>query len=217
MIARLAGIATVLALCVIPVTAKATVIRAVANTVVGRHLSDAMGVSLYLFEQDRHPGDQRGSSNSHCIGDCLILFRPVAGEPAPTAGPGVDARLIGAVRRPDGNLQATYNGWPLYYFGEDILAGDTNGHQFNEFGGDWYLIAPTGREVGGRLAAGVDYQKSERCGCQDVGVPTAVVSVAAAKPAARFSDDFQPNKTDPAIAALLVDRALGVTRLASAQ
>ena len=71
-----------------------------------------MGVSLYLFEQDRRPGDQRGSSNSHCIGDCLILFRPVAGEPAPTAGPGVDARLIGSVRRPDGDLQATYNGWP---------------------------------------------------------------------------------------------------------
>jgi len=43
------------------------------------------------------------------------------------------------------------------------------------------------------------------------------VSVAAATLAARFSDDFQPNKTDPAIAALLVDRASGVTRLASAQ
>ena len=99
--------------------------------------------------------------------------------------------------RPDGNLQATYNGWPLYYFGEDIFAGDTNGHQFNEFGGDWYLIAPTGREVGGRLAGGVDYEKSEQCGYEDVGVPTAMVSVAAATVTAQFSDNFQSNKTDP--------------------
>ena len=87
MIARLAGIATVLGLCAIPVTAKAAVVHAVANAVVGGHLSDAMGISLYLFEQDKRPGDHLGPSNSHCIGDCLILFRPMAANQLRQAAP----------------------------------------------------------------------------------------------------------------------------------
>ena len=209
MIARLAAIATVLAFCVVPATAKAVQIRAVPNAVVGRHLSDATGVSVYLFEPDRRLGDQRSSATSHCIGDCLILFRPVAGEPAPTTGPGVDPRLIGTVRRSDGKLQATYNGWPLYYFGEDIFAGETNGHQFNEFGGDWYLIGPTGREVGGRLAGGVDYQKSDRCGCQDVSAPAPGVRAGGATLEARFIEDFRPTRTGSLLP------GFGTARLAS--
>jgi len=62
-------------------------------------------------------------------------------------------------------VQATYNGRPLYYFAEDFNAGDTNGHQFEEFGGDWYLVTPTGREVGGKIASGGNSQGGENCGC----------------------------------------------------
>ena len=216
MIALLAAMATVLAFCLIPVTANATEIRTGGNAIVGRHLSDATGASMYLFEPDRRPREQRGSGFSHCVGDCLILFHPVAGEPTPTPGPGVDARLISTVLRPDGKLQATYNGWPLYYFGEDIFAGDTNGHQFNEFGGDWYLIGPTGRELGGRLAGGVDYQESERCGCQDAGAVAPVLRVAAASLEARFSDDFHSNRTAGGGASLLVGQGFVANRLTSA-
>jgi len=120
MIARITGLSAILAgaLCVLPVSAKANVVLTAENTLLGRHLTDERGVSIYLFEQDRQPGDQRGSHNSKCVGDCLVLFPPVAGDPAPKAGPGVDARLISSMRRTDGSIQATYNGWPLYYFGE---------------------------------------------------------------------------------------------------
>ena len=45
-------------------------------------------------------------------------------------------------------MQATYNGWPLYYFAEDFVAGDINGHDFEEFGGEWYLVTPDGGALG---------------------------------------------------------------------
>ena len=238
MIARIAAI-LVAALFVLPAAAKTTLVIKAENATLGLHLTDGRGVSLYLFEEDRQQGDQHGSNKSDCVGDCLVLFSPVAGDPAPIAGTGVDARLIGSLRRPDGRVQATYNGWPLYYFGEDLVAGDIHGHQFNEFGGDWYLVAPTGREFGGRLAFGVDYQKSEECGCQEtvarnVGgafretpAPTTtsggIVGAMRATTflAVRFVDDFPPaDKTAGAtiVARRLAARALpGLATLASAQ
>ena len=237
MIARF--VAVLVAALFIPAAAQATVVVKAETAALGRHLTDGRGVSLYLFEEDRQQGDQYRSNKSGCVGDCLVLFPPVAGDPAPVAGTGVDARLIGSLRRPDGKVQATYNGWPLYYFGEDSAPGDTNGHQFNEFGGDWYLVAPTGREFGGRLAAGDDSQKSEECGCQETVVrnvggafrntpaPTdrskgVVTAIRATKSlAVRFADDFTPaNNTAGAtmVARRLVARALpGLTTLASAQ
>jgi predicted lipoprotein with Yx(FWY)xxD motif len=48
----------------------------------------------------------------------------------------VDAGLVGSFRRPDGKVQAMYNGWPLYSFADDYVAGDVNGHDFEEFGGE---------------------------------------------------------------------------------
>ena len=41
-------------------------------------------------------------------------------------------------------FQVTYNGWPLYFFVEDIQPGDINGHDIESFGEDWYLVGPNG-------------------------------------------------------------------------
>ena len=48
----------------------------------------------------------------------------------------------------NGKEQATYNGWPLYTFAEDFVEGDVNGHDFEEFGGEWYLVTPEGGALG---------------------------------------------------------------------
>ena len=56
--------------------------------------------------------------------------------------------MIGSFTRPDGIVQATYNGWPLYRFAEDFAPGDINGHDFEEFGGEWYLLTPEGHALG---------------------------------------------------------------------
>ncbi|HZI44358.1 MAG TPA: hypothetical protein VFD53_04000, partial [Ilumatobacter sp.] len=60
-----------------------------------------------------------------------------------TAGDGVDAALVGTVEHPIGT-QATYNGWPLYFFAGDDAPGDTNGQGQ---GGVWYVVDPTGNAI----------------------------------------------------------------------
>ena len=61
------------------------------------------------------------------------------------AGEGVDAALIGYTIRDNGSVQATYNGWPLYYFIRDEAPGDTNGQGVGEI---WYVVDPSGAGVG---------------------------------------------------------------------
>jgi len=39
------------------------------------------------------------------------------------------------INRPDGSKQLAYDGWPLYYFSNDVNPGDTNGQGV---GNVWY-------------------------------------------------------------------------------
>lgn len=159
-------------LCVLSAHAQATVVIEAENSDFGRHLTDGRGISVYLFERDRRPADQGASNKSACADECLLLFPPIPADRVPVAGDGVNAGLIGSVLRKDGKLQATYNGWPLYYFAEDFVPGDINGHQFEEFGGGWYLVTPTGREFGGKPALGIANRTSENCDCHETYLPT---------------------------------------------
>jgi predicted lipoprotein with Yx(FWY)xxD motif len=222
MIARMAGL-LIAAILVLPANAHGTPTIKAEHAGFDRHLTDGSGVSIYLFEEDRGEGNQRGSSQSSCVGDCSLLWPPVPGDPLPAVGKGVDARLIGSFRRPDGQVQATYNGWPLYYFAEDFVAGDINGHHFEEFGGDWYLVTPAGREVGGMLALGVDYAGEEDCGCQ--GTDAQNSDVASTAPAvgsktslaARFASAFLPDDQTPGPSAVADSLAVHLSTLASTQ
>ena len=74
--------------------------------------------------------------------DCAAAWPPVVGEA--TAGPGIDATLLGTASRDDGTTQATYNSWPLYYFAGDAAPGDINGQGLNDV---WFVITPTGDAV----------------------------------------------------------------------
>ena len=126
-------------------------LKAVEHQKLGPHLTTAGGTSVYLFEEDRPDGERGRPVESDCVDTCLERWPPVPGEPVPVAGEGVDANLIGSFRRPDGKVQAMYNGWPHYTFADDYVPGDVNGHDFEEFGGEWYLMTPAGREVQGSL------------------------------------------------------------------
>lgn len=125
-------------------------LKVVEHPKLGPYLT-AGGTSVYLFEEDRPEGERGRSVESDCLDRCLERWPPVTGDPVPDAGEGVDASLVGSFRRPDGKVQAMYNGWPLYYFADDYVAGDVNGHDFEEFGGEWYLMTPDGQEVPGSL------------------------------------------------------------------
>ena len=123
-----------------PPIAQAAVLR-VARTAYGRALTDRRGFALYRFTHDRSPA-------STCYGACAKAWPPyvVADRPS-AAGPGAHAGLLGKVRRQDGRLQVTYAGHPLYYYVGDRRPGQVLCQAVLEFGGTWYVVAPSGHAI----------------------------------------------------------------------
>jgi predicted lipoprotein with Yx(FWY)xxD motif len=56
--------------------------------------------------------------------------------------------LLGSITRADGTTQVTYAGHPLYRFLSDKNAGDVTGQGLNAFGAPWYVVSPSGAQVG---------------------------------------------------------------------
>jgi predicted lipoprotein with Yx(FWY)xxD motif len=107
----------------------------------GTALVDGAGRTLYLFEADT-------GTTSTCTGACAQVWPPVLAS-GPTAGAGGAARaaLVSSSARPDGTLQVTYNGHPLYYFAGDKAPGETKGQGIHNFGGGWYVVTPGGDKI----------------------------------------------------------------------
>ena len=112
----------------------------VANTGLGKILVGTNGRSLYMFEKDKTP-------MSTCNGGCASVWTPFTTTGKPKAGAGVDAAKLTTSKRADGKQQVVYAGDPLYFYVSDTKAGDTKGQNLNQFGGDWYVVSPTGQKV----------------------------------------------------------------------
>lgn len=121
--------------------AKPPVAIRVAETNYGRAIVDRRGFALYLFTHD-----PAGATN--CAGACAAAWPPyVVGGRTQGAEPEARTALLGTIRRPDGRLQVTYRGQPLYYY-----VGDRQPHQVlcqavTEFGGTWYVVKPDGSPI----------------------------------------------------------------------
>jgi predicted lipoprotein with Yx(FWY)xxD motif len=63
------------------------------------------------------------------------------------AGSGVQASLLGTVKDTSGNLEVTYNHWPLYTFSGDSGPGVAKGQGLTSFGGTWYVLNGSGNPV----------------------------------------------------------------------
>jgi predicted lipoprotein with Yx(FWY)xxD motif len=98
-------------------------------------LTDDEGYTLYWFGPD-------SATKSACLGSCARSWLPVTG-PA-TWGSGVNG-TIGAIVRPGGALQATYNGHPLYTTTADTGPGQTKGNGVWSHGGEWHEVTVPGR------------------------------------------------------------------------
>jgi predicted lipoprotein with Yx(FWY)xxD motif len=98
-------------------------------------LTDDEGYTLYWFGPDT-------ATKSACQASCARSWPPVTG-PA-TWGPGVTG-TIGAIARPGGSLQATYDGHPLYTTTADTGAGQTKGDGVWSHGGEWHEVTVPGR------------------------------------------------------------------------
>jgi len=110
------------------------VIMTATNTEHGPYLTDGEGRALYVFTED-------GNGAIACVDECAVNWPPLLLEGEVGAGKGVAASLIGSIERPDGLVQVTYSGRPLYHFLQDEQPGDTKGQALND---SWYLISAFG-------------------------------------------------------------------------
>ena len=115
----------------------ATLTLSIADSNLGKILVDGTGKTLYMFTKDT-------PNTSNCAGQCLAAWPALLGKP--TAGSGVDGAKLGSFARPDGSTQASYNGWPLYYWKGDSKAGDTTGQKVNDV---WFVLDRDGKPIKG--------------------------------------------------------------------
>src|SRR5260370_9310873 len=91
-----------------------------------------------------------GTNMTTCTGPCSALWPPLLTSGRAMAGRGVSQRLIGTLRRPDGTLQVSYRGHPVYRFAFDLGAGAAPGLTNGEYlidaaaSGVWYTVTPRG-------------------------------------------------------------------------
>jgi predicted lipoprotein with Yx(FWY)xxD motif len=103
-----------------------------ASNPLGTILVDSRGMTLYHLS-----GEQNGKficANSTCLGLWHPLIAPSGGAPSGDVG------SLGTVKRPEGTMQVTYMGTPLYTFTGDRQSGDTKGNGFKDVG-TWSVVA----------------------------------------------------------------------------
>jgi predicted lipoprotein with Yx(FWY)xxD motif len=112
---------------------------------VGTVLVDGQGQTLYMLTSEK-AGKITCTQANGCTQawpETLIA----GGATAATAGRGVQASLLGTVKDASGNLEVTYNHWPLYTFSGDSGPGVAKGQGLTSFGGTWYVLNGSGNPV----------------------------------------------------------------------
>jgi len=97
----------------------------------GTVLVNSSGMTLYHLS-----GEQGGKficSNSACTG----IWHPLTVTAGTTPSGAVGS--LSTVKRPDGTVQVTYKGTPLYTFASDHQAGETNGEGIKDVG-TWTVV-----------------------------------------------------------------------------
>ncbi len=99
----------------------------------GRYLSDAEGMTLYLFTNDTTENE------STCYDQCAEAWPPFTAEEPLTLPRGLQEDELTSFERDDGTMQVAYNGIPLYYWASDEEPGDTTGQGVGDV---WFVVAP---------------------------------------------------------------------------
>jgi predicted lipoprotein with Yx(FWY)xxD motif len=121
-------------------TTASTVTIKTMQTSKGTVLTDADGMTLYWFAKDT-------ATVSNCTGSCATYWPPVIGKPVAAAGTSLPKGL-GTIKRSNGQVQATYDGHPLYTYAADTSPGQVTGNDLNASGGLWWAATPSGSDLG---------------------------------------------------------------------
>jgi predicted lipoprotein with Yx(FWY)xxD motif len=102
-------------------------------------LTDSAGYVLYWFAIDT-------PTTSKCNGTCATYWPPLLGTPSLASGVSLTGKL-GTIKRSNGQIQATYDGHPLYTFKSDSSAGMDSGNGVNTSGGFWWAMTASGAKI----------------------------------------------------------------------
>lgn len=103
----------------------------------GNVVTDAQGWVLYRFDKDT-----AAPSKSNCVGDCAIIWPPVLADETLELS-GIAGSKVDTVERPDGGLQLTIGGLPVYRYLGDKKPGTWKGQNV---GGTWFAIQRDGQK-----------------------------------------------------------------------
>jgi len=106
-------------------SSSAAVVKSASNSL-GTILVNSQDMTLYHLS-----GEQNGKficTSSACLGVWHPLIASSSGAPSGEVG------SLGTVKRPEGTMQVTYKGTPLYTFAQDEQAGETNGQGIKDVG-----------------------------------------------------------------------------------
>jgi predicted lipoprotein with Yx(FWY)xxD motif len=116
---------------------------AVQSGPLGVVATDGAGHLLY-----RSDADSATPPTSRCTDACTATWKPMllpSGQQFEALG--VDKAKVGQLTRPDGSVQLTLAGWPLYYNESDSTGLADTGHNGQD---GWSVITPTGAKAAGR-------------------------------------------------------------------
>jgi predicted lipoprotein with Yx(FWY)xxD motif len=102
-------------------------------------LTDSAGYVLYWFANDT-------PTTSKCSGTCATYWPPLLGTPSLASGVSL-AGTLGTIKRSNGQIQATYDGHPLYTFKSDSKAGMDSGNGIDTSGGYWWAMTASGVKI----------------------------------------------------------------------
>jgi predicted lipoprotein with Yx(FWY)xxD motif len=94
-------------------------------------LTNTKGLTLYSLSVEKN-------GRFICTGSCTGTWRPLlVSVGTKPKGP----VKLGTIKRPEGKIQVTFKGLPLYTFNGDQAKGQTNGEGFKDVG-TWHAVTP---------------------------------------------------------------------------
>jgi predicted lipoprotein with Yx(FWY)xxD motif len=111
--------------------AQRSVVVKTASSPLGTILANSQGMTLY------HLSGERNGKFICTSAACVGIWHPLTVASGST--PSGEVGSLGTVKRPDGTVQVTYKGTPLYTFAQDKQPGETSGQGIKDVG-TWSVL-----------------------------------------------------------------------------
>jgi predicted lipoprotein with Yx(FWY)xxD motif len=121
------------------------------NATLGEFIVGQNNKTLYILDSEHvGSGFTAADFKIKCLSNCLKTWIPLIikdNTELMITGNKLQKNLLGKIKRENGKMQATYNGFPLYYFISDRKAGDTLGQNKKTEWGLWYVLGVDGKPI----------------------------------------------------------------------